>query len=302
MSVVAPSVAGMDALETAAFVLAASEVAPAEPSDLTALLRDADEWRALTSREASSTRRPLTRYLIETIDPGRIEYWHKLLDRDVHADERYQVVLAGYARYPSRLARTRGAPPLLFIRGTAQDDARPALAIIGSRDADSRSERAAYQVAAEVARAGVDVVSGLARGVDAAAHRGALTAGRTTAVLGTGITQVFPSGHERLAAQICQRGALVSEFPPYAPHTSTTFLRRNGTIAALCDALLVMDASTHSGSRHAVGRATELGRPVLIWAETLQGAPWARELTASGLGRFVHTVNDVHDALGEALE
>lgn len=299
MSVVASTVSAMDLLDAAAVVLASREVAPAAPSDLTQLLEDADEWDALALMRLSGARQPLTRYLIETVNHDRISHWRRLLDNDVRVADRYQVAVAGRPGYPARLAGARGAPPILFVRGRVADRPQPTLAIVGSRDTDHRTLQASHNVAARMAGAGLDVVSGLAFGIDAAAHRGALTAGRTTAVLGSGIMCVFPAQHARMAEQISQGGVVISEFAPYAPPTATSFLWRNGTIAALSDALLVMDAAEHSGSRQAVRRATELGRPVLIWAATLQHAAWARELVVSGQARFVRAATDVQTAFLE---
>lgn len=298
MSVLVTSVADMDDLEAAALVLAACEVSPGEPSDVTEILRDPDAWEAVGAGRLAPTSSPLARYLSEAIDPGRVEYWHKLLDQDVRLDDRYHVVLASAPDYPERLALAWGAPPLLFTQGTLPGRLSPAVAVVGAREADERTLRAAWAVGNALVRAGAEVVSGLARGADAAAHRGALAAGRTTAVLGTGITRVFPPGHEDLTAEIARSGAVISEFAPYAPPTGTTFLRRNATIAGLSSGLVVMDAARRSGSRHAAERAIDLGRPVLLWADSLQTEPWARELHESGRARFVADAEEVVELVG----
>lgn len=289
----------MDIVDTAALVLAALEVAPCESADLTALLRDENELAALLSLDLVLAGQPLTSYLIETLDHGRVEHWRKALDREVRREQRYHVVLVGREGYPSRLASVWDAPPVLFVRGTLPGESGSAVAIIGSRRADQRTLNATEELAADLAAQGVDVVSGLALGVDGAAHRGALRTGRTTAVMGTGIQNVTPIEHVDLAEAIVARGALVSEFTPYAPRTRTTFLRRNGTIAGLSELLVVMGAAVRSGSRQAVGRALEYGRPVLMWEETLAREPWARELASTGRARFFRESTDVRAALDE---
>jgi DNA processing protein len=289
----------MDTVDTAALVLAALEIAPCEPADLTALLRDENELAALLSLDLVLARQPLTSYLIEMLDHGRVEHWRKALDRDVRREQRYHVVLVGGAGYPPRLALVWDAPPVLFVRGTLPDRSGSAVAVIGSRRADERTLNATEELAAELAAQGVEIVSGLALGVDGAAHRGALRTGRTTAVMGAGIQNVTPTEHADLAEAIVARGALVSEFTPHAPRTRTTFLRRNGTIAGLSELLVVMGAAMRSGSRQAVGRALEYGRPVLMWEETLAREPWARELASTGRARFFRESKDVRAALYE---
>lgn len=283
MSVDTSSLTRMDVVDAAAVVLAALEVAPAEPEDLTPLVRDREDLQALVGAPGEVGDLPLAKYLASTIDPRRVAHWVHLLRHDVSEARRYSPVLAGQPGYPSRLGQVWDAPPLLFVRGVLADDSVPAVAIIGSRTADEAAVRATNDVAFALAASGVDVVSGLALGIDCAAHRGALRADRhTTAVMGTGIEVVFPTQHNQLAESVSRVGALVSEFPPYAPQTGTSFLRRNGTIAAMSDVVVVMHAAAVSGSRQAVRRAVEYGRPVMMWEPTLGREEWARDLVESG--------------------
>lgn len=284
----------MDAVHAAAIVLAALEVAPAGPQDITGVVTDAGEIHALANRDVHSSNNPLTRYLIEVMDPARVTHWQSLLEVDVRLHGAYRPIVAGQPGYPKRLARVWDAPPVLFARGVTLDDSVKAVAMIGSRRTSSETLAATTTLAASIAAAGINVVSGLALGVDGAAHRGAITRGKTTAVLGTGIQNVFPAEHAELAVSIAESGGtLLSEFPPYAPATGTSFLRRNGTIAALSDVLIVMDAASRSGSRQAVTRAIDYGRPVLMWHETLARELWARELVTTGHARFFTDLDDV---------
>ena len=164
--------------------------------------------------------------------------------------------------YPRELAGIALPPPVLFVRG--QLPAAPAVAIVGSRLADGYGLEIAARFARHLAAAGVVVVSGMARGIDAAAHEGALAAplGRTVAVLGCGMGVDYPPGQARLAAAIAARGALVSEFPCGTPARPWCFPVRNRTIAALAAVTLVVQATPRSGSLDTARHARDLGRPV----------------------------------------
>jgi DNA processing protein len=279
-------------------VMAAGELLPAQPSDLTAVLRDPEQlvellrpvWEAPRSSE-------LVCYLREHIDPGRIDWWHKTIDQLMQRNVA-RPILAGGPDYPARLARCWDAPPVLFA--TAPIPAGPAVAIVGSRDTTPEVLTITRELAATVAAAGVVVVSGLAAGVDGAAHRGALDAdGQTVAVMGTGITHVYPQQNAGLAEEIRRRGVLLSQFAPDAPRTKTTFLRRNHVIAGLSDVSVVMAGQHRSGSRHEVEQAIAYGRPVLMWAPTLAGEQWAQQLAANGSAAFVSSDEEVLTVLGE---
>lgn len=287
----------MDAVHAAAIVLAALEVTPAAPQDVTGVVANSREFRALATRSVHRSSSPLTRYLIEAMDPARVTRWQSLLDIDVRLHGAYRPIVAGQAGYPRRLAQVWDAPPVLFARGVPLRDPVKAVAIIGSRQTTPEVLVATSTLAAGIAEAGINVVSGLALGIDGAAHRGAITRGQTTAVLGTGIQNIFPAEHAELANRVAENGTILSEFPPYAPATGTSFLRRNGTIAALSDLLIVMDAASRSGSRQAVTRALDYGRPVLMWHETLSQESWALELVTTGQARFFTDLDDVFSEL-----
>src|SRR2546428_4477135 len=163
--------------------------------------------------------------------------------------------------YPRRLREIPDPPVVLAVRGTlvAEDDL--AVAVVGARRASEYGRRVAEELGRDLARAGITVVSGLAAGIDAAAHRGALAAGgRTLAVLGTGIDRVYPSWHRRLADEIVRQGALVSEFPCGAPPLAFHFPRRNRLISGLTRGTVVVEAAEESGSLITAGHASEQGR------------------------------------------
>jgi DNA processing protein len=165
--------------------------------------------------------------------------------------------------YPPLLANTTGAPPALYVRGTIEVLSTPQLAIVGSRNPTAGGREAAFDFARHLAGCGLAITSGLAEGIDAASHRGALAAGGSTiAVCGTGLDRVYPEQHEELAAAIAASGALVSEFPPRTPPRREHFPQRNRIISGLSLGTLVVEAARHSGSLITARFASEQGREV----------------------------------------
>jgi len=167
--------------------------------------------------------------------------------------------------YPPQLRQLADAPAALFVLGDLQKLLTPQLAMVGSRSASAAGSDTAFQFAAQLARAGLTITSGLATGIDAASHRGALSVeqGTTIAVCGTGLDEVYPIQHKELAARIRQRGALVSELAPRTPPRQANFPQRNRLISGLSQATLVVEARLHSGSLGTAGHARRHGRKVL---------------------------------------
>ena len=173
------------------------------------------------------------------------------------------LVLRGHADYPDRLAFIPDPPPVLWTRGTV-DSCALAVAIVGSRTATPQGLEVAFRLGEGLARAGLLVVSGLARGVDAAAHRGALRGGgRTVAVLGCGVDVTYPPEHARLALEVAASGALISEFAPGIPPRGWHFPRRNRIISGVSMGVVIVEASDHSGSLITARCALEQGRSVM---------------------------------------
>jgi DNA processing protein len=197
---------------------------------------------------------------------GRPEEVIATAGRERAAAERLgaRLVLSTAPDYPAALRQLPLPPPVLAVRGELLDG--PAVAMVGSRKADPYGKEVAELFARALAEAGVTVVSGFARGVDAAAHRGALSApkGRTIAVLGCGLAIDYPSGHAALGNEIAARGALISEFPCDAGPRSWHFPVRNRVIAALAAGTLVVQAAPRSGSLVTARHSLDLGREV--WA------------------------------------
>jgi DNA processing protein len=169
------------------------------------------------------------------------------------------------AGFPPRLAAIHDPPPGLFLRGGAEPGllAGPAVAIVGARSCTDYGAHVARRLARELAGAGVLVVSGLARGVDGFAHRGALEAGVTAAVLGCGIDRDYPRAHAWLATEIAARGLVVSEYPPGVAPAPWRFPARNRIVAGLAQATLVVEARERSGALITADLALEEGRDVL---------------------------------------
>ena len=167
------------------------------------------------------------------------------------------------ARYPTLLREVAQAPIALFCHGDPALLARPQLAVVGARAATPQGLETAEGFAAELTHCGVLVTSGLALGIDGAAHRGALAAGgATVAVCATGLDRTFPARHRELAREIAQRGALVSEFPTGTPPLAGHFPRRNRVISGLALGVLVVEAARESGSLITAKLAAEQGREV----------------------------------------
>jgi DNA processing protein len=203
-------------------------------------------------------------------------------------------------RYPVQLAAVPGMPAALFVQGDPSVLARPQVAIVGSRAATAAGCETAFGFAARLTAHGFAITSGLATGIDAAAHRGALAAGGVTiAVCGTGLDRVYPTGHERLAEGIAAAGALVSEFPTGTPPAPHNFPRRNRLMSGLARGVLVVEAAARSGSLITARLAGEQGREVMAVPGSIHN-PLARgchRLIKDGAA-LVETVDDVLSALG----
>jgi DNA processing protein len=165
--------------------------------------------------------------------------------------------------YPELLAGIVRAPIGIFVKGAPLGALLPAIAIVGTRSPTPRGVAFARALASDAARAGITVVSGLARGIDTAAHRGALDAGGpTVAVLGSGIAQIYPAENAGLAGKVASSGTVVSEFPPMQEARPAAFPQRNRIISGLSMGVVVVEAGARSGALITAARALEQGREV----------------------------------------
>jgi DNA processing protein len=205
----------------------------------------------------------------------------------------------GDPRYPSLLAAIADPPPLLWIRGDVRAFQQPAVAVIGSRAGTPYALAVAERLGADLAARGVTVVSGLARGVDSAAHRGALSAGTTIAVLGSGADVIYPPEHGPLARDILQTGALLSELVPGTPPHRRFFPMRNRIISGLVRAVVVVEAGEKSGSLITARLALEEGRDVLaVPGNVLAGRNRGGHALLRDGARIVETADDVLEEAG----
>ena len=205
------------------------------------------------------------------------------------------IVLADDAEYPPLLRQLADAPAALYVQGSVAALRSAQLAMVGSRSPTPSGRATAREFAAWFARAGLTVTSGLAVGIDAASHEGALAGGgETIAVYATGLDRVYPEEHAALAQRIRTRGALVSEFPPRTPPRREHFPRRNRLIAGLSLGTLVVEAARHSGSLITARLAAEAGREVFAIPGSIH-SPLARgchQLIKSG-AKLVEEAADV---------
>lgn len=200
--------------------------------------------------------------------------------------------------YPSQLREITSPPPVLFVRGDPRLLSRPQLAIVGSRNPSDTGRRLAFDFARELSALGLVITSGLALGIDGAAHQGALTTGTTIAVAGTGPDRIYPPQHKNLGEAIVSHGAIVSEFPPGTPARAQHFPRRNRVIAGLSLGTLVVEATRRSGSLITARYALEQGREVMAVPGAIHNpqAKGCNALIREG-ARLVETTEDILEAL-----
>lgn len=185
--------------------------------------------------------------------------------------------------YPSNLRLVFNLPPFLFYRGELQPEDAFSVAVVGTRQASSEGLSRARQMASGLVSSGVTVVSGLAAGIDTAAHEATLRAGgRTVAVLGTGITRTYPRENAALAERICERGALVSQFWPSAHPSTFTFPRRNVVTSGISQGTVVIEATSTSGAKMQARLALEHGKRVFLLRSLVTSQPWARKYLDRG--------------------
>ena len=216
---------------------------------------------------------------------------------------RRSLLWLGHVHYPRLLARVSDPPPVLFVEGDPETLGWPMVAIVGSRNASVTGREVAHEFARTLGENGVGVVSGLALGIDGAAHRGALrSAAPTVAVCACGLDRIYPAVHEGLAEAISASGALVSEFPIGARPSRLNFPRRNRLISGLSMGVLVVEASRRSGALITARQAGEQGRDVFAVPGSIRN-PLARgchELIRTG-AKLVESVDDVLEELAAFL-
>jgi len=227
-------------------------------------------------------------------------------DQQIRAERAGATLLTAWdPQYPPLLRQIYDAPAFLWVLGRVMPSDTRALAIVGTRRATEYGRETAYDFASALARRGFTLVSGLAYGIDAAAHRGALEAGgRTLAVLGSGVDRVYPSRHQALAAAVARQGALLSEYALGTPPDAPNFPRRNRLISGLCLGTLVVEAFERGGALITARMALEHNREVFAIPSPLHSRAGygANQLIQDGCAKLVLTVEDILNELGEPAE
>ena len=211
-----------------------------------------------------------------------------------------EVLTESETSYPQSLREIPAPPSLLFLSGSLRPCDTLAVAIVGTRRVTNYGRCQAQRFAAELSRAGLTIVSGLARGVDATAHQAAIDAGgRTIAVMGSGLLHIYPPEHRSLARRIQDCGALLTEFPPHQKPSRSTFPQRNRIISGLCLGVLVVEAPAKSGALISAQHALEQGRDVFAIPGPVnqKNSRGCHQLLRDG-ATLVETPRDVLDELG----
>ncbi len=298
-----------DLREPVAYAGTMSEDA-AEDAALVAMLRTLPKghrWAEVIERilEAGSAMAAWSRETEDVLipDPGHADAYDQAL-RDVAEWRSRNWRFLGFtdAEYPERVREIHQAPPFLFAAGNVRAD-DPAVAVVGSRKASSRGLSIATSVATRLAGDGITVLSGLAEGIDTAAHTAALAAGgRTVAVIGTGIAKYYPASNRPLQDEIAKTGFVLSQFWPEGPVQKHNFLMRNAVMSGYGRATVVVEAGENSGARAQARMAVEHGRPVILTDQVVSANEWAQALVdrpgvfvATGLAEVMSRVHEVLD-------
>jgi DNA processing protein len=202
------------------------------------------------------------------------------------------------ADYPDNLKTVHDRPPLIFVKGTLRPDDARSIAVVGARNATDRGKELADTIARHLSASGYIVVSGLARGIDTAAHSAALdSTGRTIAVIGTGVKRAYPPENQALQARISRQGAVVSQFWPEAPPSRRTFPMRNAVMSGLSLASVIVEAAHTSGSRMQARLALEHGRPVFLPDTLVEEQEWARSVATRPGAHVFQTPDQITTAV-----
>jgi DNA processing protein len=233
---------------------------------------------------------------LDLVDEADLEKYELVINAAAGRGARLVTVLDD--DYPLNLRQVYNRPPFLFIRGDLLPDDNRAVAVVGTRSASPKGLEQAAALARQLAEREVTVLSGLAKGIDAAAHEAALAAGgRTVAVMGTGIDRVYPAEHRDLADRIVGQGALVSQFWPEAPPTRYSFPMRNVVMSGMALGTVVIEASPTSGAKMQARLALEHGKRLFLVKSLVTHENWAQRYAKHPGATVVDDVEDVLEVL-----
>ena len=201
--------------------------------------------------------------------------------------------------YPLGLLQIGKAPPILYILGEIKPEDTVAVAVVGTRKASEKGLKNAYQLAELLSYQNITVISGLALGIDTAAHRGSLKAnGRTIAVIGSGLDNIYPPQNTGLWDEILQKGgAIVSQFPPGTSPNRWQFPQRNWTMSGMAQGTIVVEASSTSGAKIQAEFTAKQGRVLFLTTNQVEEFAWARELAEQNKAIIVRSITDIIDVL-----
>jgi DNA processing protein len=207
------------------------------------------------------------------------------------------------ADYPPNLRAVHDRPPMVFIAGRLTPQDTRAVAVVGARQATHGGTQAATHIATHLTNHGYTVVSGLAAGIDTAAHTAALAGGgRTVGVIGTGLSRAYPPENAKLQHRIAEHCAVISQFWPDAPPTRRSFPMRNAVMSGIALATVVVEASQTSGARMQARLARAQGRPVFLLKTLIERQAWAREAAAHPGTHVIRTPEEITTALDRLIE
>ena len=277
---------------------------PEEQAALVAWLRRPGlVWSAVTEQleecgsvqKAAAMQAPAQASLFDAAPTDSLDEAARDLERWQQAGIRMVCVLD--AEYPSNLRMIHQQPPVLFMRGTADERDTTSVAVVGTRQPTPRGIDQARQLATGLAAHDIPVISGLAAGIDTAAHTAALAAGgRTVAVIGTGIDRSYPPQNADLQEQLATQGLVISQFLPGSPPTKASFPMRNAVMSGYALATVVVEAGDRSGSRVQARLALQHGRHVFLMRSLLEHT-WARDYAERPGVTVVETADDVFAGL-----
>lgn len=263
------------------------------------LLKAFGNPKSVFSASYSQLRQIVPDAIAEKINAGPDESAAEDMLSWLEADNNHVITLAD-AEYPQSLLQIADPPPILYAKGNLHWLNTIGIAVVGSRNASPQGEKNAEDFSQALAHHGYTIISGMALGVDGAAHRGALKAnGATIAVVGTGLDIVYPAKHRELAHQIAERGLILSEFPLGTPSKAQNFPRRNRIISGLSVGCLVVEANVQSGSLITARLAAEQGREVFAIPGSIHSpvSKGCHQLIKQG-AKLVDDIQDIVDELG----
>jgi len=254
------------------------------------------EWTGFESFDAAEAEA-----LARQVSPSDLEKNANLIQR--MAADGVKLVTILDSGYPSNLRAIYNLPPWLFVKGELLDQDEKAVAVVGTRNPSAEGRRRARSLASELANRGITVLSGLARGIDTAAHEGALDAGgHTVAVMGTGINRIYPAENEALARRIQASGALVSQFWPDAPPRGSNFPLRNIVMSGMSIGTVVVEAGETSGARMQARFALEHGKRVFLLESLVMQQGWAKRYANRPGAVVVKSADKIADLIEQLVK